>query len=71
MPLFARPAVFMLAWRLMPRPDESRIPVPAPAASAASRPKFLTVFGEIEKLLAGVVVVDDGPDGHRQEGVLS
>ena len=55
---------FMLGRRLVGGGGEPRI---APSAAAAFRDdETLARLGEVEQPLAGVLVVDDGADGHRQ-----
>src|ERR1700693_1221896 len=56
MPLFARLAVFMFAWRLVPRTHKMRIAVSAAAAPTLRRFPALASFGEIKKLLTAVCV---------------
>ena len=56
----------MLARRLMPRPDEFRVAVAAAAAAAASGEESLAGLREIEELLAGIGIEDDGADRNLQ-----
>ncbi len=65
----ARPARFVLARRLMHRSGETSIA--ASAASAARNHEPLIGGGELECLLAGLVVVDDRPDRNFQKYVAA
>src|SRR5271154_1855519 len=49
---FAGLAIFVLAWSLMPGPDEMRIAIAAAAVAALGREIALARLGQIEKLLA-------------------
>src|SRR5579859_4131031 len=66
---FARPARLVLARCLMDRGRKAG--VAAPAAPAAGNHEFLIGAGELEYLLAGLVVVDDGTDRNFQQHVAA
>src|SRR5579871_532012 len=67
--LFAGASRFVLARRLMDRSGEARIA--ATAASTASDHEGLIGLRELENFLAGLVVVDDGPDGNLEHYVAA
>src|SRR5690348_5782283 len=66
MALFAGTAGFVFARRLMPGLYKSRIAVTATTATATSGEKTLAGLCEIEELLTGISVKDDGADWNGQ-----
>jgi len=65
----ARRAGLVLGGGLVPGFGEARVPAAPAAAFGDDKP--LLGLGEVEKLLAGIPVVDDGPDGHLHFAVIA
>jgi hypothetical protein len=63
----AGPAGFVFARRLVPRLDERRVAITTTTAPAASGEEALAGLREVEELLTGVGVEDDGADGYGED----
>src|SRR5271156_5782092 len=67
---FAGLAIFVLAWSLMPGPDEMRIAIAAAAVAALGREIALARLGQIEELVAGIQIEDNSADGYFEHQIV-